>query len=136
MAKFTVFDLFTQYMYDTFPAAKEDLQLSLLVSLLGGMVGGIFAAVVSNPADATISEMKKAKTKLGPVEAVDIILERAGPAGLFKGLSLRFFFYSILVSVQFVLYDAIRIALGVGADDLKQYLDVLGGALQESGGPV
>lgn len=132
MAKFTIFDLTTEWLYKTFPAASEDIQLSLLVSLVGGTVGGIFAAIVSNPADVTISEMKKAKADLGAGEAATIILERAGPAGLFKGLSLRFFFYSILVSVQFLLYDAIRIALGVGVDDLKLYLDVLGGALNEN----
>ena len=132
MAKFTIFDLTTEWLYETFPAAKEDIQLSLLVSLVGGTIGGIFAAVVSNPADATISEMKKSKNDIGAVEAANTILKRAGPAGLFKGLQLRFFFYSILVSVQFLLYDAVRIGLGIGTDDLKLYLDVLGGALQEN----
>ena len=136
MAKFTIFDLTTAWLYDTFPAAREDIQLSLFVSLVGGTIGGIFAAIVSNPADVTISEMKKARAEMGPGEAATIILERAGPAGMFKGLSLRFFFYSILVSFQFLLYDAIRIALGVGTDDLKLYLDVLGGALNESGPTV
>jgi solute carrier family 25 phosphate transporter 3 len=92
--------------------------------------------VVSNPADATISEMKKAKTGLGPQEAVTVILQREGPTGMFKGLQLRFFIVSILVSIQFLLYDAVRISLGIGSDDLKLYLDVLGGALQEQGRPV
>jgi solute carrier family 25 phosphate transporter 3 len=136
MAKFTVFDLSTAWMYETFPAAREDIQLSLLVSLLGGTLGGVCAAVVSNPADATISEMKKAKTGLGPQEAVNVILQREGPTGMFKGLQLRFFIVSILVSIQFLLYDAVRISLGIGSDDLKLYLDVLGGALQEQGRPV
>ena len=136
MAKFTVFDLSTAWMYETFPAAREDLQLSLLVSLVGGTLGGVTAAFVSNPADATISEMKKAATKLGPLDATSIILERGGPPAFFKGLQLRMFFYSLLVSLQFLVYDTVRLALGIGADDLKLYLDVLGGALGESGGPI
>ena len=41
-----------------------------------------------------------------------------------------------MVSMQFLIYDAIRFALGVGSDDLKLYLDVLGGALRETGGPA
>ena len=41
-----------------------------------------------------------------------------------------------IVSLQFLVYDGVRIALGIGSDDLKLYLNVLGGALQESGGPV
>ena len=136
MAKFTVFDVSTAWMYETFPAAREDLQLSLLVSLVGGTLGGVTAALVSNPADATISEMKKAATKVGPLDAARIIFERGGPPAFFKGLQLRMFFYSLLVSLQFLVYDTVRFALGIGADDLKLYLDVLGGALGESGGPI
>jgi len=136
MAKFTVFDLSTEWMYETFPAAREDLQLSLLVSLIGGTLGGITAAFVSNPADATISEMKKAATKVGPVTFARIIWKRGGPSAFFKGLQLRMFFYSLLVSLQFLVYDSVRFALGIGSDDLKLYLDVLGGALSENGGSV
>lgn len=135
-AKFTVFDLSTQWLYESFPAAREDLQLSLLVSLAGGTLGGIAAAVVSNPADATISEMKKAKTDMGPAEAVKVLLERGGISSLFRGLGIRMFFYTLIVSLQFLVYDAIRYSLGIGSDDLKLYLDVLGGALQQTGGPV
>lgn len=49
-AKFTIFTLFTAALYDAFPVAREDLQLSLLVSLAGGTLGGVVAAIVSNPA--------------------------------------------------------------------------------------
>lgn len=136
MAKFTVFDVSTAMMYDAFPVAREDIQLSLLVSLAGGTLGGFTAAVVSNPADVTISEMKKAKSDMGPREAAEIVLSRGGPAALFTGLPLRLVFYALIVSLQFLVYDAVRIALGIGADDLKLYLDVLGGALSESGGPA
>lgn len=136
MAKFTVFDLSTEWMYESFPAAKEDLQLSLLVSLLGGTISGVAAAFVSNPADATISEMKKAKSDTGPISAFSTLLEQGGVGALFKGLGLRFFFFSLVVSLQFLVYDAVRFALGIGADDLKMYLDVLGGALREDGGPL
>lgn len=123
-------------MYDAFPVAREDLQLSLLVSLACGTLGGIVAAIVSNPADATITEMKKAKSKRSPLETAKSLLEEGGPPRLFAGVSLRMVFYSLIVSLQFLVYDAVRFALGIGADDLKLYLDVLGGALSESGGPV
>ncbi|GAX13669.1 hypothetical protein FisN_14Lh315 [Fistulifera solaris] len=135
-AKFTVFDLSTTYLYNVFPAAKEELNLSLGISLVGGILGGIVAAIVSNPADVTISQMKKTKSNMSPIAAGQLVLERDGPAGFFRGLPLRLVFYMLLVSLQFLIYDAVRIALGVGADDLKQYLDVLGNALSETGGPV
>ena len=43
-------------------------------------------------------------------------------------------FFSFTALLDFP--SAVRFALGIGADDLKLYLDVLGGALTESGGPV
>lgn len=123
-------------MYNAFPVAQEDLQLSLLVSLAGGTLGGITAAIVSNPADATITEMKKARSDISATEAFQILLEKGGPPRLLTGLPLRMVFYSLIVSLQFLVYDAVRFALGIGSDDLKLYLDVLGGALQEIGGPA
>ena len=47
-------------------------------------------------------------------------------------MPLRLIFYSLMISMQFLVYDAVRIALGVGSDDLKLYLDVLGGVLKDS----
>lgn len=136
MAKFTIFDLSTAWMYEAFPAATEDLQLSLLVSLIGGTLGGFAAALVSNPADVTIAEMKKAKSDMGPIDAAGKLVDREGPTVFLKGLGLRMVFYAMVVSLQFLVYDGVRIGLGIGSDDLKLYLDVLGGALKQNGGPV
>lgn len=139
VSKFFVFTLSTRFLFQTFPAAQEDIQLSLIVSLVSGMTGGLAAAVVSNPADATISEMKKAKTKVGPVDAAKNVIARGGYANLMRGLPVRMLFYPLIVSMQFFVYDVVRLYLGVGADDLKVYLDVLGSALQDNGsmvGPV
>ena len=136
IAKFTVFDLSTEYLYDKYPAALEDVKLSLLVSLAGGVLAGISAALVSNPADATISEMKKAKTDDGPLVIFQRLANEGGAKALFRGLGVRMVFYTLICSLQFLVYDAIRISLRVGNDDLKLYFDVLGTALTESGGPV
>jgi len=134
--KFLIFDLSTDYLYETYPAANEDLKLSLLISLVGGTLGGVGAAIVSNPADATISEMKKSKSDISALGAFQTLLERGGIPLLFRGLGLRMFFYALIVSIQFLVYDYVRFTLNIGSDDLKLYLDVLGGALSESGGPV
>lgn len=136
ITKFTVFDLSTEFAYDAFPAAREDIQLSLLVSLVCGSLAGISAAVVSNPADATISEMKKVKSDDGPITTFLKLVEEGGASALFRGLGVRMVFYTLIVSLQFLVYDVVRFSLGIGSDDLKLYLDVLGGALKESGGPI
>lgn len=135
-AKFLIFSLVTKLLYDSFPAAQEDIQLSLAVSLVGGMTGGLIAAIVSNPADATISEMKKSQKKVSPIDAVKSLIEKGGYANMFRGLPVRMAFYPLIVSMQFFVFDAIRLNLGIGSDDLKMYLDVLGGALKDSGGSI
>ena len=129
MTKFLIFDLSTERMYDAFPAAQEDIKLSLLVSLIGGVLGGTAAACVSNPADAVISELKKAKSDISPQQAVANMLERNGISTFFVGLPLRILFYSLIASLTFVVYDFVRFLLRIGPDDLKLYLDVLGGSL-------
>jgi solute carrier family 25 phosphate transporter 3 len=136
MTKFTIFDLSTERMYAAFPQATENLKLSLLVSLLGGCFGGTAAAVVSNPADALLSELKKAKSDIAPWDAATAMWERGKFRPFWKGLPVRLVYYSLIASFQFLVYDGVRFALGIGSDDLKLYLDVLGGALQETGGPL
>lgn len=133
VVKFLVFDSFTAWAYATYPVAQEDIRLSLTVSLVGGTCGGIAASIVSNPADVIVSEMKKSKSDMSPLDAANALRERAGLKAFTYGLKLRMIFYSLLVSLQFLLYDTVRIALGVGSDDMKLYLNVLGAALKEVG---
>jgi solute carrier family 25 (mitochondrial phosphate transporter), member 3 len=149
MTKFTIFDLSTEQLFAAFPAAQEELRWSLLISLLGGILGGTAAAVVSNPADALISELKKSQRKTssgaagsggdsgnGPIDVAQEMWRRGdnGPRFFFKGLGLRMVFAPLVASLQFCLYDFVRFSLGIGPDDLKLYLDVLGGALSQLDG--
>ena len=92
----------------------------------------IFSHFLSFLFQAVISELKKAKSDISPMDAVNIMWERAGISAFFVGLPLRMLFYSLIASLTFVVYDGVRFALGIGSDDLKLYLDVLGGALQNS----
>lgn len=78
-----------------------------------------------------VSELKKSKTDMSVLEAAERVKERAGLSGFATGMSLRMIYYSLLVSLQFFLYDSVRIALGVGTDDMKLYLNVLNVALNE-----
>ena len=115
----------TEYMYEAYPAAREDIRLSLLVSLVGGTLGGIAATIVSNPADVVVSELKKTKTEMTAWEAVESLIQRSGLSVFATGMKLRMIFYSLLVSLQFFLYDSVRIALGVGTDDVSMELSLL-----------
>ena len=76
--------------------------------------------------------MQKAKSNQSPQEALQALLDRAGIPALFKGLSVRMVLYSLNAAFQFLVYDGVRFALGVGPDDLRLYLDVLGEALNQN----
>jgi hypothetical protein len=131
------------------------------VSLASGCLGGIAAAIVSNPADCVVADMKKsgkkaAKTKTilrgwgrpppaaaaaavvkkGPVDTAKALYAEGGVSNFSRGLGLRMGFYTIAVSLQFLLYDSIRVLLNVGRDDLNLFLDVLGGVLEERPGDI
>ena len=101
-------DISTERLYEAFPVAQEDIKLSLLVSLVGGVLGGTAAACVSNPADAVISELKKSKSDITPQEAVSSMLERNGISTFFVGLPVRIVFYSLVSSLTFAVYDFLR----------------------------
>lgn len=76
--------------------------------------------------------LQKAKSDQSPQEALQALLDRAGIPALFKGLSVRMVLYSLNAAFQFLVYDGVRFALGVGPDDLRLYLDVLGEALNQN----
>ena len=147
----------SEYLYELVPAAREDIRLSLFVSLLGGVFAGrcgcglrtakqftnflmpkpatstgVCATIVSNPADVVVSELKKSKTDMSALQAVDKLRDQFGLPAFARGIELRMIYYSLLVSLQFFLYDAIRISLGVGSDDMRLYLNVLNAALNEN----
>ncbi|GMI43243.1 hypothetical protein TeGR_g13294 [Tetraparma gracilis] len=161
VCKFAVFDYTSMYLYSQYPVAREDIRLSLAVSLASGCLGGIAAAIVSNPADCVVADMKKsgkkaakkktilrgwgrpppaaaaaAVVKKGPVDTAKALYAEGGVSNFSRGLGLRMGFYTIAVSLQFLLYDSIRVLLNVGRDDLNLFLDVLGGVLEERPGDI
>ena len=76
--------------------------------------------------------IQKAKSDQSPQEALQALLDRGGVAALFKGLPIRMLLYSLNAAFQFLIYDGVRFSLGVGPDDLRLYLDVLGEALNQN----
>jgi Mitochondrial carrier protein len=54
MAKFAVFDATSKLAFAVYPQATESVTLSLVVSLLSGMVAGVAASFVSQPSDTIL----------------------------------------------------------------------------------
>ncbi|KAK5581876.1 hypothetical protein RB653_003456 [Dictyostelium firmibasis] len=118
MAKFAVFEFTAENVYKGLAASgtpKESLTdgQKLSVSLGSGIVAGIVAAIVSQPADTILSKINQEKTDGGVVKAIGNIVKRLGVRGLFLGLPTRCFMVGTLTAGQFFIYDGIKQMLGL-----------------------
>ncbi|KAG5180691.1 mitochondrial carrier domain-containing protein [Tribonema minus] len=129
MVKFLIFDFFSEAVYRALPDLAASSVSQAGVSLLSGLVAGVCAAIVSQPADTVLSTMNRqggAATVFGTTKG---LVQEGGFGALFRGLGGRCLWSGAIISGQFLLYDIGRRALHVSADDLKIFLDVLGSTL-------
>jgi len=83
------------------------------IQLGSGIIAGFAAAILSHPADTLLSQVNKGHGPKGPMISRLVILARQqGFKGLFAGLGPRMIMTAGLVAGQFILYGAIRDALG------------------------
>ncbi|PFH54107.1 hypothetical protein AMATHDRAFT_136403 [Amanita thiersii Skay4041] len=83
------------------------------ISLTSGIIAGFAAAILSHPADTLLSQINKGHGPKGSMSYRLLMLTRqAGFKGLFAGLGPRMILTAGLVSSQFLMYGAIRDALG------------------------
>nr|BAK05526.1 predicted protein [Hordeum vulgare subsp. vulgare] len=116
MAKFAVFEVAQEKIIATTGKTKDQLVGSELttVNLLGGLIAGMAAAVISQPADTLLSKINKSKGEPGQGTTSRIIAmsKQLGPAGLFTGIGARLFMIGTLTAGQFMIYDDIKRSLG------------------------
>jgi len=83
------------------------------ISLGSGVIAGFAAAILSHPADTLLSQINKGHGPKGSMASRLITLgKQAGFRGLFAGLGPRMIMTAGLVSGQFLIYGAIKDALG------------------------
>ena len=131
MTKFAVFDAVSKALYSIIPSAEDAVSTSLLISLISGMTAGVAAAIVSHPFDTVTTRVAKiAQFSQGGVNvlgAVGDIYSQGGVSGFFKGTVPRAFKSAANIALQFFLYDFLKRALHISADDLKLFFDVMSG---------
>lgn len=128
MMKFLVFDFFTDFAYSLLPYLADQTSTRLSVSLTSGLVAGVCAAIVSQPADTVLSTMNRDPGRSSIPSTVATIIEERGVGGLFLGLPSRIVWSGAIISGQFLLYDVCKTALHVSTDDLRVFLDVIASA--------
>eukprot|EP01132_Coremiostelium_polycephalum_P006004 gene6004-7479_t len=114
-SQFVTYELANEYFYKFLKNSKgiTKEQLSdgqkLGVILGTGAVSGIVASLVSHPADTILSKINQEKTDGGVSKAIVNIIRKLGVRGLFLGLQARCVMVSSLVTVQFLIYDGIKL---------------------------
>jgi hypothetical protein len=137
MVKFAAYDAFATLIYALVPSLSESLRTSLAVSLFSGFCSGVAAATFSHPADTIFTRLSsRAKSadgsaQVGPIGMARELLASEGLGALYAGVGTRAVLSGLLLAIEFLIYDAVRAALHVGAEDLQLYMDVLAGVRLE-----
>lgn len=115
MAKFVVYELAAETIYASLSTPKSELSNSAItsVNLGSGLIAGICAAIISQPADTLLSKINKQKGAEGSISSRLIKLaSELGPRGLFLGLGARIVMVGTLTAGQFAIYGDIKRVLG------------------------
>ncbi|KAG9295120.1 hypothetical protein G9A89_006101 [Geosiphon pyriformis] len=115
MTKFAVYEKAVEVIYNTIPTPKSELSVSTntAINLGAGLISGLAAAVVSQPADTLLSKINKQKGAEGSIASRLIVLAKElGPRGLFLGLGARLVMVGTLTAGQFAIYGDIKRLLG------------------------
>jgi len=93
------------------------------VTLGSGLTAGVAAAILSQPADTLLSQINKGHGPKGSMMSrLTVLAREAGFRGLFAGLGPRCIMTAGLVCGQFMIYGAVKDAMGAppGIDIHKQ----------------
>jgi len=115
MTQLTVFSFAADYFYrsllPSYGKSKNDLNTTqqLSVSITCGVLAGLASAVASHPADTLLSLINKSKEK----QTLSGIMKQVGFRGLWLGLGPRCFMVSLLSAGMFLVYDGVKVAVGL-----------------------
>jgi solute carrier family 25 phosphate transporter 3 len=115
MAKFVVYERVAEAAYANISTPKEQLSNGTIttINLGSGLVAGVAAAIISQPADTLLSKINKQKGAEGSITSRLIKLSKElGPRGLFLGLGARIVMVGTLTAGQFAIYGDIKRLLG------------------------
>ncbi|KAI1286828.1 Phosphate carrier protein, mitochondrial [Halotydeus destructor] len=111
MMKFACFERTVELLYKNVvpkPRAECSKGEQLVVTFAAGYIAGVFCAIVSHPADTIVSKLNQEKGST----AMDVA-KKVGFAGLWKGLGPRIIMIGTLTALQWFIYDAVKVTLGI-----------------------
>ncbi|BFZ53590.1 mitochondrial phosphate carrier protein [Savitreella phatthalungensis] len=131
VGQFCVMDAYKAYVYGSLISPERRAQLSTLqstgIELVGGLIAGAAAAILSHPADTLLSAINKGAgdpNQSATTKLFTLATEFGPKRLLVTGLGPRLVMTMFLVSGQFLLYSKVATAVGaspgVEIPDVKQ----------------
>lgn len=109
MTKFVVFEKASETIFASMGTPKSQMSSGTVTSinLASGLIAGIAAAIISQPADTLLSKVNKTPKAPGQSTASLLmqIAGKTGISGLFGGIGARIVMVGTLTSGQFVCYN-------------------------------
>ncbi|KAK6592103.1 Mitochondrial phosphate carrier protein 1 [Botrytis cinerea] len=121
MAKFVVFEKVVEAIYTKVDKSKTSDGMQTTINLGSGLIAGMAAAVVSQPADTMLSKINKTKGLPGEGTTSRLIKigRELGFRGSYTGIGARLAMVGAITAGQFAIYGDIKKALGAtGGVDL------------------
>ncbi|EIW67579.1 hypothetical protein TREMEDRAFT_40269 [Tremella mesenterica DSM 1558] len=116
MAKFAVYEIAVEKILQTVGKSKDSLTggQTIGLNLTAGLIAGMAAAVISQPADTLLSKINKSKGLPGQSTTGRLIdmARTLGVSGLFTGMGTRLVMIGTLTAGQFFIYGDIKKLLG------------------------
>jgi len=115
MAKFVVYERAAESIYTAVGKPKSELSNSTntAINLGSGLIAGIVAAIISQPADTLLSKINKQKGGEGSIASrLWGLAKDLGPRGLYLGLGARIVMVGALTAGQFAIYGDVKRLLG------------------------
>lgn len=120
MAKFAVYEIAVEKILQFTNKKKENLTQGQTtgLNLSAGLIAGMAAAVISQPADTLLSKINKTKGEPGQSTTSRLVsmAGQLGVKGLFTGMTARLVMIGTLTAGQFLIYG-----------DIKRMLNATGG---------
>lgn len=119
MAKFVVYEKVAEAIYKRVDKSTASGPMQTGINLGSGLVAGLAAAIVSQPADTMLSKINKTKglPGEGTTSRLIKIARELGLRGSYTGIGARLFMVGTLTSFQFAIYGDIKkvsLFLGLG----------------------
>jgi solute carrier family 25 phosphate transporter 3 len=114
MAKFVVYEKVAELVYRQYPKKDMSDSMQTVVNLGSGLIAGMAAAIVSQPADTMLSKINKTKALPGEGTMTRLVKigKDLGVSGSFAGLGARLVMVGTLTAGQFAIYGDVKRALG------------------------